>query len=268
MKTTRIFWGLLLVTVSFVGFTACQKERSMEQPGTSPVSGSVFTGFVYDQERFQLQFHPSGKVKRVELVSDLFTQGDLVNYDVTYDATQRITQLTGSDGTIILVRYNTAGLMDRTETRLPDNQLISTTTFGYSQGRISQSTIQYVWNGIPVNFLQFAFTYDAAGNPVRIQTKGYDPVTQSWMDADETILTYDSRMNPLRDHRQLLQIFWQMPGQSNIIKEVHRDSEGHLVETVHYTYTYRADGLPASATIRVEPVGQTPETRSLQFQYR
>lgn len=259
------FFGAALLTLSLVALlTSCKKESSTEQP----VNAARIAGVVYGDERFLATYQPNGQVKQVELASEFFTQGELVRYQVVYDASQRITSMMGTDGIKIQVLYNAAGFMERTEMRLPDNSLLAVTQFSYQNGRVAQSTMQFALAGRLENFLRFDFSYDANGNPTTVKTSSWAPGDNRWDDFEVLNISYDSRVNPLRDLRQLMLIFWQHTGQNNRLRETHKDAAGQVVEEVFYQYSFRGDGLPAEATVRTETPGQLPTNQRVQYQYR
>ncbi|MFY7839011.1 MAG: hypothetical protein ACOVP7_01995 [Lacibacter sp.] len=250
---------LLVITVSASSFfSSCKKPTSEPVPVTK-----IKTVFSSNDE-LTFEYNTNGTVKTVQLKNSFVTSGDLVNYEVNYNAQGRISEII-SDEDIRIVPVYVEGKLKEAAFITLDGDLLLQTDYAYLDDRLKTITIT-TSAGQP--WMRFGFDYTEDGNIAKASFFGQDPLNPDQFISSGTVAyTYDAKINPLNEVRDVLHLLWLPVNPNNTLSEVHKDRDGLLEETVNYTYQYHSNKTPKSAVMQSTVPGQTTENVHLFFAY-
>lgn len=178
-----------------------------------------------------------------------------MTYTVNYDAGKKITSLDAGAEKIIPVYEN--NLLKRADI-FQEGVRVGYTNYLFENGLIKRATI-YFGEGTDFQpFLEFNFTYNAAGNiteNVALMASGEPGHMER---SGHITYQYDQKSNPLYAQRDLLVLFWQGASKNNIKIEDHFDANLQPEDKFVYDYQYNDKGLP----------GQPGTTSNLNFIYQ
>ena len=202
-------------------------------------------------------YNPDGTVKKVTVKSEAITGDDLVDYSVTYNASKKIESLVSTTGDKIVPVYENEILKRADLFTGPERT--GYTNYSYENGLLKRATIYFGSGTNYEPFLEYNFSYNAAGNLSENVVMMTDGVPGHMVRAGHVTFQYDQKTNPLHTHRDLLNLFWLSSSKNNITREDHFDSNLQLEDQYVYTYTYKANGLPEKAQVKVGLPGQPPD---------
>jgi hypothetical protein len=209
--------------------------------------------------------HPDKTVKKVVMQDETVTNGDPVTFNFTY-AQGKISLVQKNDGETLKPTY-TNGLLTKVEVLLA-NDVFSYTEYEWLNGKVKNATLYVMDAGQATPFTKFEFSYNAAGNVGTTRAWIYNPLTDQLEYSGKVDYLYDNRENPLNAFSDFMLMVWRAPSANNAINEKHYDDNDLLEQTVEYTYTYDAKGLPTKASVKTTVVGQPAETDELKFIYQ
>ncbi|WP_144888541.1 hypothetical protein [Lacibacter cauensis] len=251
--------GLLVLIVSTSSFfSSCKKPTSEPAPVTK--IKSVFS----PEDELTFEYNNNGSVKTVQLKNSFVTSGDLVNYAVHYNAQGKITEIV-SDEDIRIVPVYAEGKLKEASFETLDGTLLLQTDYAYLDERLKTVTITTA-AGQP--WMRFGFDYTTEGNIAKTSFFGQDPFNpDQFMSSGTVTYTYDTKINPLNEVRDILHLLWLPVNPNNTLSEVHKDRDGLLEETVNYSYQYHSNKTPKSAVMQSTVPGQATENINLFFAY-
>lgn len=254
-----LFTGLLTSTVS------CKKDKNDSPEPTPPPAAQKIKEFKDGEEFVRFEYNAAGDVNKVTINSELNTNGTEMVYTVEYNAAKKIAALESPDDMKIIPVYEN-NIMTRAD-MLEDGERIGYTNYLYENGQVSRSTIYFGEGNNFMAFLEFIFTYNAAGNITKaeIMMKGEQP--NQMIRAGHINFQHDDKTNPLYAQRDLLALFWQGVSKNNIKVEDHFDEDLQPEDKLVYTYQYNNNGLPKSAVVTQGLPGQPTTTSNLNFSY-
>lgn len=250
---------LLLLTLSTSSFLfSCKKPVSQPDPVTK------IKTIVSPDDELSFVYNANGSVKTVQLKNSFVTSGDLVNYQVSYNAQGQISEII-SDEDIRIVPVYAEGKLKEAAFETLGGTLLLQTDYAYLDDRLKTVTITTA-AGQP--WMRFGFEYTANGNISKTSTFGQDPFNPNQFISTGTVTyTYDTNINPLNEVRDLLHLLWLPVNPNNALSEVHKDRDAVVEETINYSYQYHSNKTPQSAVMQSTVPGQTTETINLLFTY-
>ena len=255
-KSIALLFALVVSTTLIL--SSCKKPTSEPQVGTklktvmSPDTQITFT------------YNANGSIKTAAVKNDFVTSGDLINYEVSYNAAGKISEIT-SDEDIRIVPIYQNGVLAEASFETLDGMELFVTTYSYQNNFLKSVEIN---SAAGQAWLKFVFTNNAAGNVEKTEFFSQNPLNQNEFISGGTVTyAYDSKPNPLFAAKDLLYLLWAPANPNNTINEIHKDSNNDLEETVTYTYQYHANGVPKLAVMQSTVVGQTPVNSTITFSY-
>jgi hypothetical protein len=255
-KSTALLFALV-VSTTFI-FSSCKKPTSEVftstrlKAATSPDNQVTFT------------YNANGSIKTAAVKNDLVTSGDLVNYEISYNAAGRISEITSDEDMRIVPIYQNGVLVEASFETLNGLELF-VTTYSYQNNFLKSVEIN---SAAGQAWLKFVFTNNAAGNVEKTEFFSQNPLNQNEFISGGTVTyTYDNKTNPLFAAKDLLHLLWAPATPNNTITEIHKDSNNDLEETVNYTYQYHPNGVPKQAVMQSTLVGQQPVNSTITFTY-
>ena len=116
-------------------------------------------------------------------------------------------------------------------------------------------------------FLEFNFTYNAAGNVAENVAMMANGEPGQLVRSGHITYQYDQKTNPLYMQKDLLYLFWQAPSKNNITVENHFDADLQPEDKFVYNYTYNTNSLPKTAVVTQGLPGQPPVISNVQYIY-
>jgi hypothetical protein len=250
---------LLVLTVSTSAFIlSCKKPTSQPTPVTK------IQAVLSPDDQLSFEYNTNGTVKTVQLKNSFVTSGDLVNYQVSYNAQGKISEIISDEDIRILPVY-AEGVLKEAAFESLDGTLLLQTDYAYLNDLLKTVTITTA-AGLP--WMRFGFDYTAEGNIAKTSFFLQDPLNPAQFISSGTVTyTYDSKINPLNELKDLLHLLWLPVNPNNALSEIHKDRDGLLEETVNYTYQYHANQTPKSAVMQSTVPGQNAETVNFTFVY-
>lgn len=255
-KSTALLFALVVSTTLI--FSSCKKNTSESFTGTrlktamSPDNQITFT------------YNANGTIKTAAIKNDLVTSGDLINYEVSYNAAGKISEITSDEDIRIVPIYQNGVLAEASFETLNGVELF-VTTYSYQNNFLKSVEIN---SAAGQAWLKFVFTNNAAGNVEKTEFFSQNPLQPNEFVSGGTVTyTYDTKTNPLFAAKDLLHLLWAPATPNNAITEIHKDSNNDLEETVNYTYQYHSNGVPKSAVMQSTVVGQQPVNSTITFTY-
>ena len=255
-KSTTLLFALVVSTTLVL--SSCKKPTSEPQASTklktvmSPDNQVTFT------------YNANGTIKTATVKNDFLTSGDLVNYEVSYNAAGKISEITSDEDIRIVPIYQNGVLVEASFETLDGLELF-VTTYSYVNSFLRSVEIN---SSAGQAWLKFVFTSNAAGNVEKTEFFSQNPLNQNEFISGGTVTyAYDNKTNPLYAAKDLLHLLWVPASPNNTITEIHKDSNNDLEETVNYTYQYHSNGVPKSAVMQSTVVGQQPVNSTISFTY-
>jgi hypothetical protein len=257
--------GFIMFAGLLSGAVSCKKDKDNNSPEPPPPAAQRIKEFKTGEEFIRFDYNAAGEVNKVTINSDINTGGNDKTYTVNYDAGKKIVSLDAGAEKIIPVYEN--NLLKRADI-FQEGVRVGYTNYQFENGAIKQATIYFGEDNDFIPFLEFNFTYNAAGNitqNVALMANG-EP---GHMERSGHInYQYDQKSNPLYGQRDLLVLFWQGASKNNIKVEDHFDADLQPEDKFVYDYEYNNNGLPKSAVVKQGLPGQTPTTSNLIFTYQ
>lgn len=255
-KSTALLFALVVSTTLI--FSSCKKNTS-----ESFTSTRLKTAMSPDNQ-ITFTYNANGTIKTAAVKNDLVTSGDLVNYEISYNAAGKISEIT-SDEDIRIVPIYQNGVLAEASFETLDGMELFVTTYSYQNNLLKSVEIN---SAAGQAWLKFVFTNNAAGNVEKTEFFSQNPLNQNEFISGGTVTyTYDNKTNPLFSAKDLLHLLWAPATPNNTITEIHKDSNNDLEETVNYTYQYHSNGVPKSAVMQSTVVGQQPVNSTITFTY-
>lgn len=249
---------LLLTVTSSALMVACKKPVSQPAPVTK------IQAVLSPDDQLSFEYNTNGTVKTIQLKNSFVTSGDLVNYQVSYNAQGKISEII-SDEDIRIVPVYAEGVLKEAAFESLDGTLLLQTDYAYLNDRLKTVTITTA-AGLP--WIRFGFDYTAEGNIAKTSFFMQDPLNPGQFISNGTVTyTYDSKINPLNELKDIMHLLWLPVNPNNQLSEIHKDRDGAVEETVNYTYQYHANNTPKSAVMQSTVPGQNAETLNFTFVY-
>ena len=255
-KSTALLFALVVSTTLI--FSSCKK------PTSEPVASTKLKTVMSPDNQISFTYNANGTIKTAAVKNDLVTSGDLINYEVSYNAAGKISEIT-SDEDIRIVPIYQNGVLAEASFETLDGLELFVTTYSYENNLLKAVEIN---SAAGQAWLKFVFTNNAAGNVEKTEFFSQNPLNQNEFVSGGTVTyTYDNKTNPLFAAKDLLHLLWAPANPNNTVTEIHKDSNNQLEETVNYTYQYHSNGVPKSAVMQSTVVGQNAVNTNISFSY-
>lgn len=255
-KSAALLLGLI-VSTTFI-FSSCKKTND------EPEQSTRLKTVVSPDNEVTFTYNPNGTIKTAAVKNSFSTSGDLITYQLSYNAAGKISEIT-SDEDVRIVPIYTNGVLAEASFETINGVELFVTTYEYVNGRLFTAEIETA-AGQP--WTKFMFQYNAGGNVSRTETYLANPLQGNQLEfAGSVTYTYDDKLNPLHAAKDLLHLLWIPSSPNNALTEIHKDENNELEETVNYTYQYHKNNTPKSAVVQSTAVGENPVNSNLTFTY-
>lgn len=253
---------ILLIAGVAASMVACKKDKD-NNPGGGNGSGSKIASFSDGETYAKFEYNADGTVKVLTSRTEA-DGGDENKFNVTYDAQKRISKLE-SDWQKMEVEY-TNNVMSRANLFMSGTQ-IGYTDYQYTNGNLSKVTVHLGESGTFIPLIEYTYTYNAQGNLAETITKmaGEDEQLEY---SGSIKYEYDSKTNPLYEHRQLMALLMLNVTKNNVTVENHLDANQQPEDKFQYTYTYNAKGLPEKAVVKQGLPGGEQTQSEVTYTYK
>ncbi|MBN8674755.1 MAG: hypothetical protein J0L56_11510 [Chitinophagales bacterium] len=262
-----LFNPLRIATIALFGlvaFSSCQKESTTGNP--PPPAATKIKEFKNGDEFIRFTYNADGSIQKATVKSELNTNNAIVDFTVSYDAQKRISEVNSTSGEKIVPVYEN-NVMKRADV-FDGPVRTSYTNYTWEAGLLKRVTI-YLNQGADFEpLLEFDFTNNAAGNPVKTIVMMNNGVPNTLNRAGHVDVQFDTKPNPLYEHRNFLALLWQPAAKNNPVKEEHFAANFTPEDVYNYAYTYKANGLPEKANVTITSPGQPQTTSALNFVYQ
>jgi hypothetical protein len=263
MKRTLSF--LILFSSLLTGIVSCKKEHNNGQDTPAPAA-SIIQEYKNGDEFVRFEYNPDGSVKKATVSSELNTNGNIVDYNISYNAAKKISAIQTSAGEQIVPVYENGKLI-RSDI-FEGTERTGYTTYSFENDLLKRTTL-YWGSGTDFEpFFELLFEHDNAGNTIKtiamIATEQIGHLER--LGHVET--KYDSKTNPLYAQKELMTLLLQSASKNNVIQEDQFDANLLLEDRYIYTYTYKANGLPNHGEVKIGLPGQPPTISAVDFIYK
>ena len=267
----------LFLLLSNIFLVSCQKDVALD-PGTPGGSDNLLlvkTVSVQNNESYTTTYSYTAD-KKIEIINITGTSGGLSvdNYRRFYrDAAGRIIRIAikippqngiETDTVFMDVHYPNATTFnyDYTVQKISVSgfDVYDSTTYTYNSNNQITEGYTHQYNPIlgPVQDLRFVYSYDAAGNLVKLE--GYNNASGPMELVVTFNLGYDDKTNPLAFDKQEFLVTGGNPGSSknNVTVITFTDVAGNGdPQIINYAYTFGSNGLP-SKVVTTDQSGSNP----------
>ncbi len=267
----------LFLLLSNIFLVSCQKDVALD-PGTPGGSDNLLlvkTVSVQNNESYTTTYSYTAD-KKIEIINITGTSGGLSvdNYRRFYrDAAGRIIRIAikippqngiETDTVFMDVHYPNATTFnyDYTVQKISVSgfDVYDSTTYTYNSNNQITEGYTHQYNPIlgPVQDLRFVYSYDAAGNLVKLE--GYNNASGPMELVVTFNLGYDDKTNPLAFDKQEFLVTGGNPGSSknNVTVITFTDVAGNGdPQVINYAYTFGSNGLP-SKVVTTDQSGSNP----------
>ena len=255
-KSAALLLGLI-VSTTFI-FSSCKK------PSDEPQQSTRIKTVVSPDNEVTFTYNPNGTIKTAAVKNSFSTSGDLITYQLSYNAAGKISEIT-SDEDVRIVPIYTNGVLAEASFETLNGIELFVTTYEYQSGNLVTAEIE---TAAGQAWTKFMFQYNAAGNVTKTETFLANPLQGNQLEfAGSIAYTYDAKINPLHPAKELMHLLWMPSSPNNVLTEIHKDENNDLEETVNYTYQYHTNNTPKAAVIQSNVVGEQPVNTNLTFTY-
>lgn len=260
MKTNICLFALLLLTF------ACGKKN--EDPQPVPVNNACQAARLDDATGYSLlEYNAAGNV----IKTTVYNKSKVIQSTLFADY---------ADGKLSKTRYfkgaSVSGTPTSTATATTDGSgniatltvpflgTPVTATFSYTSGRVSGIEISSSGSGA-----SYRYEYDSRGNIAKVFEKSNPGATELLTNE----YTYDDKTNPARNNVGLLAfvaIFGSIAdiySPNNALTAKQYKSNGQVLSTDTFTYTYNDKGFPLTVKQVTQEPGKAAETSNVTIQY-
>ena len=185
-KSTALLFALVVSTTLI--FSSCKK------PTSEPVVSTKLKSVPAPDNQVTFTYNTDGSIKTAAVKNDLATSGDLINYQVSYNAQGKISEVTSDEDIRIVPIYQNGVLVEASFETLDGLELF-VTTYSYQNNLLKAVEIN---SAAGQAWLKFVFTNNAAGNVEKTEFFSQNPLNQNEFISGGTVTyTYDNKTNPV-----------------------------------------------------------------------
>ncbi|MFT3843468.1 MAG: hypothetical protein QM725_00295 [Lacibacter sp.] len=257
----RIFISTALITGLFLA--SCKKIENQPQPQTSSNIKRVAT----EDESMVFEYNTDGTLHKATIKNDDATNGDIIHYNISYNAAKQIAEVVSDNNEKIIPVYEN-GVLVRSFLKTSAGVDLGFTEYENFNANNKAATFYTEVGGIIYPLTMLLFKYDEAGNIVKTNLYVQNPVApNSLLLTGSITYSYDTKNNPLAKASDFLKLLWIAVPNNNVLTEIHKDKDGGLEETIEYVYQYNSKNYPVSGTVKRVPATGTTETKNILFDY-
>ena len=265
-KLRQTLSALILFTSLLAGVSSCKKDKGNDNnPAPQPATAKL-SEYKDGEDVLKFDYNTDGSVKKITLKSEGTTNGNLIDYNISYTNDKKISTVLSSAGEKLVPVYEN-GLMTSVGVFEGDEKT-GFTNYQYHNGLLKKATIFWGADTDFQAFLEFQFTYNNAGNLIRTDVMMATDVLGNLEPAGHTLYQHDDKVNPLFPYKDILALIWVAPSMNNIKQEDHFDADQQLEDRFTYTYTYKANGLPDHGESKSGLPGGPVTTTQIDFIYK
>lgn len=262
--TRQKLFSLFLTGTLLLALASCDKDKS-NNPDPKPATAKI-KEYKNGEEFVRFTYNTDGTIQKATVKSDLNTGGDILDFNVTYNAQKKIAEVVNTKGEKIVPEYEN-GRMIRANV-FEGAVRTGYTNYSYEGGALKRATIYVDMGNDFEPLLEFIFSYNATGNLTESVVMMATGVPGQLKRAGHVTFQFDQKANPLYEHRDFLALLWQGVSKNNITREEHFDENQTLEDIYTYVYTYKSNGLPEKAVVTSGLPGQPQITSNLDFIYQ
>ncbi|HEX5024527.1 MAG TPA: hypothetical protein VFV68_04610, partial [Agriterribacter sp.] len=216
----------ILLLAGILLFASCKKD---EHPAPEPQPIPVKLQEYRDGDDFiRFQYNADGSIKKATVKNEINTSGDIVDFNIVYNADKKISEVNSSSGEKIVPVYENAVL--KRADYFMDGARTGYTNYEFQNGNMKRAT---VYQGAGVDYmplLDFIYTYNAGGNVTEGVIMVATDIPNYMTRLGHAELQYDQKTNPLFVHKDFLALLWQGTSKNNTIVENVYDAQLQLQE--------------------------------------
>lgn len=243
--------------------SSCKKGGNEPAPQAPAAVKKIAT----EDESMAFEYNADGTVRKATIKSNEATNGDVINYTVSYNSAKQITEITADNDEKIIPVYENGKLV-RSYLKTNLGEELGFTEYEDFNATNKAASFYTEIGGVIYPLTMLLFKYDAAGNIEKTSFYLQNPLAPNALVFTGSITySYDTKINPLAKAADFLKLLWIAVPKNNVLREIHKDKDGILEETVEYTYQYNSNAAPGSGTVKRSPAGGAANTKSIQFTY-
>lgn len=244
-KQLFMFVCHIILVAALTGLTSCKKEKTTDPPVDSK---ATLTKIVNGEDFIQLGYNPGGTVSSITttLLSD---DEEAVTYSVQYSEDKKIKELNGEDGMRITPVYD-EGVLIRTHFH-KNGVHIAYAAYQVNGGIAKEVTLYGRDENDFSPALSYRLEYNAKGNVRESVLMIPGEIPGQLVREGHIAYEFDEKENPLYQHKELMLLFMQAVSRNNVLKEEYFDKNFTVEDRYRYAYTYKTNGLPEKAVIKV-----------------
>ena len=221
-KSTALLYALIVSTTLVL--SSCKK------PTSEPVGSAKLKTVMSPDNQITFTYNANGTIKTAAVKNDFVTSGDLVNYEISYNAAGKISEITSDEDMRIVPIYQN-GILAEASFETLDGLELFVTTYTYQNNFLKSVEIN---SAAGQAWLKFVFTNNAAGNVEKTEFFSQNPLNQNEFISGGTVTyAYDNKTNPLYAAKDLLHLLWAPANPNNTKNEIQKHSNNELEETVN-----------------------------------
>ncbi len=253
--------GIILMA-AFV-LISCKKNPEPQPETGGPLK---LTEYVSGSDFVRITYNNSGEIRTISLSNDEYSSGGAVTYDVSLLPGKKINELNGNNGIRIKPVYDGNNIV-KSIAYMGNNKAYET-TYEYADGHLRSTVISLVENNVATPIIKLLSYYDGAGNPTTIDTYLTNPFTGEMINAGFVINSYDNKINPFAEYKDLMLVLLLPVSQNNVTMESYFDTDITPQEVIETEYSYNSKGFPVTAVISQTSPGKEPAKRMAKYTYK
>lgn len=257
------FKPILLFALAIASLASCKKDSNNPGPGDPQTPETELIQFTNGDEYVKFNYGTDNNISTVILKNEIMTDDEETTYNVEY-ANGKIASLTSPMHKLVPVYEN--GALKRTD-MFENDEKVSFTSYDYENNKLKNVTLYYNNDGTYHPMFGYVLNYANSENPSEVIAMMAGNQPNLLVRAGSVNMQFDSRVNPLYKHKDLLLMLWQVSSKNNVTAEDHFDEALTLEDKYVYTYDYFNNGLPKSAKVKKGLPGQPSETININYIY-
>ena len=253
---------LILLSSLLTGAVSCRHDHQ----DTPVPAATTLTEYRNGDEFIRFEYNTDGTVKKATVSSDLNTNGNVVDYNISYNAAKKITVVETSAGERLVPVYENGNLI-RADV-FEGNERTGFNNYYFQNGLLKRLTLYWGSGTDYQPYFEFNFEHDNAGNTIEAVAFIASGEPGHMVRMGHVEYHFDAKVNPLYDQKELMALLYQSASKNNITKEDHFDAQLTLEDQYNYTYTYQSNGLPQSAEVKNGLPGQPPVSSQVKYIYK
>ncbi|OJY80850.1 MAG: hypothetical protein BGP14_01230 [Sphingobacteriales bacterium 44-15] len=254
-----------LLAISGILFLASCKKDHSDEPAPAPETVKL-REYTDGDDFIKFQYDAGGILKKATVKNEISTSGTIVDFDISYGAGNKISELNSSAGEKIVPVYEN-GILKRADNFVAGERT-GYTNYQFEGGNIKRATIYKKEDDDYTPILEFIYTYNNSGNVSEGVIMVGTDTPGEMVRYGHAAMQYDQKTNPLYAYKDFLVLIWEGVSKNNIAVEDVYDAQLVLQDRYTYSYTYKSNGLPEKADVQIGLPGQPSANSSVGFAYQ